>query len=212
MGVPPGRCHHLHAFGHSHRPKDFTLDGVRYLSHPLGYSKERDKQLTPALPHLRLIWDVDGPTLPPPKPLIRYWEENGGAEPNLDAILSSSVRGSALSGPCGGSRSLKMRRNVTWTCGADGHASMEAAAAAADELSRRVHPELAEGASPMRSASAVRSERRRQMIEAQRTRAQHFAATDARRVGECWRTQSLGALHSEANVAGDGDDIADLLG
>ena len=31
----------MHVFGHSHIPWDETIDGVRYLQHPLAYLQER---------------------------------------------------------------------------------------------------------------------------------------------------------------------------
>ncbi len=84
-GVPRGA--HVHAFGHSHRPKDFALHGVRYASQPLGFPKERRERLTHSPPELKLLWNVDGPPPARDKPLLRYWEENGGREPALDAMI-----------------------------------------------------------------------------------------------------------------------------
>jgi len=33
----------LHVYGHQHRNRDRNLDGVRYVSHCLGYPRERDQ-------------------------------------------------------------------------------------------------------------------------------------------------------------------------
>lgn len=130
---PDGVCH-VHAFGHSHRPKDFSLDGVRYVSHPLGYSKERVKRLTPEVPHLKLVWDVDGAVPPPPQPLIRYWEEHGGREPELDALLASPARPPAERQRGAGS----MRRNAqSWHCGTEASMQSSAIAAQASGPTRR---------------------------------------------------------------------------
>jgi len=63
----------------------------------------------------------------PPTPLIRYWEEHGGSEPRLDALLAPCAPpSSAAAGGRGGARG-SMRRNMTWTCGAE-DGSMEASA------------------------------------------------------------------------------------
>ena len=38
---------HVHLFGHTHIPIDLTLEGIRYIQWPLGYSREADKQCAP---------------------------------------------------------------------------------------------------------------------------------------------------------------------
>lgn len=68
---------HVHAFGHSHRPKDFTRDGVRYVHHPVAYGEERRHKRVPPLPCLKLLWSERGPE--PAAQILRYWEEVGGS-------------------------------------------------------------------------------------------------------------------------------------
>ncbi|XP_033633356.1 uncharacterized protein LOC117294918 [Asterias rubens] len=41
----------VHVFGHQHRNRDRSIDGVRYISHCLGYKKERDEGLTYGINH-----------------------------------------------------------------------------------------------------------------------------------------------------------------
>jgi len=89
-------CRHVHAFGHSHRPKDFELDGVHYVSAPMGYERERVQKVVPAEPTLKLIWDSSGPVPAPSRPLVRYWERHGGKEP-IYARDEAFVNGSSTS-------------------------------------------------------------------------------------------------------------------
>lgn len=37
----------VHLFGHTHIPIDLTVDGLRYIQWPLGYSREAQKQCAP---------------------------------------------------------------------------------------------------------------------------------------------------------------------
>lgn len=49
----------VHVYGHQHRNRDVVLDGVRYLSHCLGYPAERERGfLTENVPGLKLVWDA----------------------------------------------------------------------------------------------------------------------------------------------------------
>jgi len=84
MGKEASVCRHIHAFGHSHRPKDFELQGVHYVSYPLGYENERIQRVVPAEPELKLVWKASGPVPPPPRRLVRYWEMVGGKEPTYE--------------------------------------------------------------------------------------------------------------------------------
>ena len=77
-GLPEGRTvKHVHAFGHSHRPKDFELRGVRYVHHPVAYGEERRTRRVPPTPCFKLIWDASGPV--PSERILRFWEEHGGS-------------------------------------------------------------------------------------------------------------------------------------
>ena len=50
----------VHVYGHQHRNRDVTLDGVRYLSHCRGYPLERARGFLPAGgPDLALAWDSE---------------------------------------------------------------------------------------------------------------------------------------------------------
>jgi hypothetical protein len=225
----PMGCRHTHAFGHSHRPKDFTLDGVRYVSHPIGYSKERANVLTPAQPHLKLVWDVHGPAPPPARPLVRYWEEHGGREPRLDAMLAP-LRAPATGSPHmdaagrmrGGASSTRLRRNMTWTCGTE-FATMETAAEclSASHLCDRQPSTCSPPLGATHLSHTVRAERRRQLMMLQRQRAAgqtagqqqwsgagsplHHATAGSLTVTA--RARSLGALPGDGKASHESNDL-----
>jgi hypothetical protein len=69
------------------------LQGVRYVSFPLGYGKEREKRLVPDLKeNPKLLWEATGPLPLPSRPLVCFWQVAGGREPNLDKLLSSHMK------------------------------------------------------------------------------------------------------------------------
>lgn len=74
---------HVHVFGHSHMPKDVTIDGIRYVHNPLGKQKERNMNLVSKDVGFQLLWDTRSGEVEGER-VVRYWEEKGGG---LDALF-----------------------------------------------------------------------------------------------------------------------------
>lgn len=89
----------MHVFGHSHRPKDFQLNGIRYVHNPLGNPRERLLYMVSPDVQFQLLWDSRNSGQIKGKEVIRLWEEEGGGMAGLEQRMELHGRKSKARDP-----------------------------------------------------------------------------------------------------------------